>query len=354
MCSAVRRTKPTNLLREDKRDIQLDLIRVISMILVIGIHCAVKPFSASPMIQKSFIRFMFACNGMFYMLSGRFALSTKCNTKMEYKKYYINKVCSIVFPMVLVTFGVEFCKDIYKNGFSLNILQYLKHVYECIMTTNAQNHMWFMYPLIGMLLGAPFIAKMLDKMEDWELKLLFYIGIGWYIVRTYLTIDFNIGFSYSGWLLQDFALYFFAGYFCKRIVNEKNKKYWYILGIIGFLITIFGEKIFPVYQNPADISAAFLFYTIAMYLFIQYECKIKTNVSKNIISFLAKHSYAIYLIHGSIGLAIVHRVLKVDNEYIFFVGHMVVCLVVSTCCAMLMNYIVVFPLQKYVKKSMSN
>lgn len=263
-------TKPANLLEGNKRDIQLDLIRVISMILVIGVHCMKHPFSASPMLQNAFIRFMLACNGMFYMLSGRFALSTKCNTQKEYKNYYINKVCSIVFPMILVTFGIEISRDIYKNGFSLNIPRYLKMVYEFIMTKNAQTHMWFMYPLIGMLLSAPFIAKMLDKIEDWELKLLFAIGMGWYIASTFLTVDFNIGFSYSGWLLQDFALYFFAGYFCKRIVNEENKKYWYILGVIGFLITVFGDYIFPVYQNPTDISPAFLLYTINV-IYLRYK-----------------------------------------------------------------------------------
>lgn len=350
MFNKVFTTKITNSVDKNKRDIQLDLIRVISMILVIGVHCAKQPFSAYPMLQKTFIRFMLTCNGMFYMLSGRFALNTKCNTKQEYKKYYINKIVSVVFPMFLVTFGIEFLKDIYKNRFSLNILQYFKKVYECIMTTNAQGHMWFMYPLIGMLLGAPFLAKMLDRMEDWELKLLFSIGVGWYVVRAYFAIDFNIGFSYNCWFLQDFTLYFFAGYFCKRIINGNNKKYFYILGVIGFLITIFGENIFPTYQNSTDITPAFLFYTIALFLFIQYEFKIKTSISKNIIAFLAKHSYAIYLLHFTLGIVVVNKVVKVDNEYLYFGGHMIVCLITSLCFAMLMNYIVVFPIQKYIKK----
>lgn len=91
---------------------------------------------------------------------------------------------------------------------------------------------------------------------------------------------------------------------------------------------------------------------MAFYLFIQYECKIKSDIAKNIISFLAKHSYAVYLVHFSIGLAIVRRVVKVNNEFIYFLGHMVVCLAVSLLFAMLMNYIVVFPIQKYVKKRM--
>lgn len=338
---------------EKKRDIQLDMIRVIAMFFVIGVHCSRKPFSDNTLFQTGINNFLSSCNGMFFMLSGRFALSTKCNTKKDYANYYINKVCSVVFPMVFATAAIEIGRDIFRNGFSLNVLKYFKMLYEFIMNQNAQSHLWFMYPLIGMLLGAPFLAKMLDKMEDWELKLLFAIGIGWYTVSTYLTVDFNIGFSYSGWFLQEFVLYFFAGYFCKRIVNEANKKFWYVLGIAGFLITLFDTYIFPSCNHMEILTPAFLLFSIALYLLLQYECKIKSNVLEKIIGSIAKHSYAVYIVHLSMGLGTVRRIVKAENDGIYFLEHMVVGFAASLFFAMLMNYIVVFPVQRFVKKRIS-
>ena len=110
------------------------------------------------------------------------------------------------------------------------------------MVNNSATHLWFMYPLIGMLISTPFLAKMFQTMKDQEIEIFFLVAILWNIVSIYLTLDIGVGFSYSGWILSGYIIYYFAGYFCKRIINDNNKKIMYTLGIIGFIVSVFGRQ----------------------------------------------------------------------------------------------------------------
>ena len=88
---------------QKEKNVNLQLLRVISMFLVIGVHITPKPFGSIPTFQSAFSCFLLVCNGCFYMLSGRFALGKVFNEKDEYKEYYIKKAITIVFPYVLVS-----------------------------------------------------------------------------------------------------------------------------------------------------------------------------------------------------------------------------------------------------------
>ena len=164
--------------------------------------------------------------------------------KNGYRTYYLKKMIYILFPYILVTCILSLWEMI-NNQYTITFLFFIKHTYSSFMTANANIHLWFMYPLLGMLLSAPFLAKMLNHMEDREIKLLFAIGIIWGVVSIYFTWDIGFGFSYLGWILSGWMMHFFAGYFCERIINEKNRKILYIVGAIGFVITVLGTWLIP-------------------------------------------------------------------------------------------------------------
>ncbi|WP_276627783.1 hypothetical protein, partial [Sharpea azabuensis] len=70
-----------------KRLIQFDILRVMAMIFVIAIHVSVRPFVTNPYMKNMWYVLFLVCNGLFYMLSGKFNLrmicQIKCNTYDE-------------------------------------------------------------------------------------------------------------------------------------------------------------------------------------------------------------------------------------------------------------------------------
>lgn len=202
-----------------RRDVNYDLMRVVCMIFVIMIHTG-RSFIENTFFATIFSTILFSCNSIFYMLSGRFNLNKTFLGKESYKRYYWKKIVSIVWPYVFLTCVLNLW-DMYHNASWNSILLFLKISYAKLMHENSSIHLWFMYPLIGMLISTPFLACMLQKLSDWELNLLLVVSLMWNVVSIYLTVDVNIGFSYSGFMLSGWMLHFFAGYYCCRIVNPR-------------------------------------------------------------------------------------------------------------------------------------
>ena len=69
-----------------KRNINLDLIRVIAMIFVVMVHVNPRPWQSIPVINIAMGVILISCNSFFYMLSGELNLIQKfCNQKDYYK-----------------------------------------------------------------------------------------------------------------------------------------------------------------------------------------------------------------------------------------------------------------------------
>ena len=119
-------------------------------------------------------------------------------------------------------------------------------------------------------MSAPFWAKLVQNLTDWELKILIGIGLAWNFVSIYCVKDFGFTFPFSGWILGEYALYFVLGYAVDRIVTEKMKIKLYGLGILGYLISVLGRIYVPNFENATDLSVGFVGFTIACYLFIFY------------------------------------------------------------------------------------
>lgn len=128
---------------------------MICMFFVISIHTD-RSFIKNSVATTLFNTILCSCNGIFYMISGRFNLSKTFQGSSDYKIYYERKMVSILFPYVFVT-GLLNLWNIYNNHAWNGIVPWIKTSYESFMYTNASIHLWFMYPLIGMLISAPFL-----------------------------------------------------------------------------------------------------------------------------------------------------------------------------------------------------
>ncbi len=333
-----------------ERDVRYDVIRVVAMTFVIAVHVNPKPFNSIPWFKDVFDYIVYTCNGMFFMLSGLFNMKRDFSDKEEYKTYYKKKVISIFLPYVIMTF-LLYGYDFYQSGRAFELRLYIEETINQFTALNSEQHLWFMYSLIGLLMSAPFFSKMLHAMSDWEVKLLFWLSIGWNAVSIYLINDLGWNFHYGKWIMASWTIYFFLGYFHHRIINESNRKIWYISGTAGFLITVLWQYILPVENHSAtDFAPAYTFFVIGMYTFLLYEVKIPWNPVKKVIAFFAKHSFTVYLIHYLILEIIDQRFYMGHSAKVGFILTYAVCFVCSMLAAVIFDYVLEKLVQQPLKK----
>lgn len=285
-----------------ERSINYDYMRVLMSFFVMGIHTTPWPdcFINSRILYYGIRAFLFPCNGVFYMISGRFNLFKNFECKKDYINYYINRFVSIVVPYGAVTCLLVLLNIIITRQVC-NFNGYIYQCFEAFFSTNATKHFWFVCALIGILASAPFLSKMLKSMKDDELKVLFGVGIVWNIIAIYLVTDLGIGFGISGWFMWGWLFIFFLGYFCERIVNDRNIKLIYGLGILGFIVSVLGAIYLETFQYATDLSVGYIFYTMSCYLFLQRHIVINHRIIEYVLSpvikYMAKYSFTAYLIH---------------------------------------------------------
>ena len=81
------------VLQKSKRDAQYELIRVIANMLVLLVHIDLTYvysdsfFGTGSLVREIISAIFFSCNGLFFILSGKFAFNFD-ETKYSYKDYY--------------------------------------------------------------------------------------------------------------------------------------------------------------------------------------------------------------------------------------------------------------------------
>lgn len=204
-----------------------------------------------------------------------------------------------------------------------------------------------------MLLSTPFLSKMLAAMNDSEVKILFGVALIWNVVSIYLTADVGVSFQFSAWIFSGWIISFFAGYFVDRIVNDQNKKNLYLLGSVGFLVTVLGSWLIPEhYGNATSLAPAFVLFTMAAYVFLKKEIPIRNRAMKKFLRFASKHSFMEYLVHVHVYTHFTLKIMKVtpDSSVPAYVLALVLTVVISLFVAFLLDICLIQPLQKLLKK----
>lgn len=282
-----------------KRNTQADLVRVVAMFFVVCIHNHIA-FSDDRVVEIIKNTILYTCNGMFYMLSGRFNLRFTVgeNEKKSYVDYYFKKFVNIIIPYVLYTI-IYYLYSIRNTYTEMNIKGNIWGYVEAFVQKNISLYFWFMFPLIGMLVSAPFLARLVQKLSDYELKLFLLVGIIWEFVTVIVIQDcFKLQNYYSGWILGSWVFYFVLGYGCDRLIKKENQKFFVVLGMICGVLTILQGVFLPDRaHNLNDLSPIYTFVTIGMYIFLDRYCVIRNEKIGRVISVLSKYSFSIYLIH---------------------------------------------------------
>lgn len=335
-----------------ERNISLDLARVIAMIFVIAVHTTTKPFEYNFYVREFTYTLLLTCNPIFFMISGLLNLRKPFGSKEDILGFYGKKFVGIVFPFIVVGTLLYF-----HNTLSAGNTPSLLDFHRTFMHGFSTGHLWFVYALVGLLLSTPILAKAFQNMSSGELNVVFAVCLLWNFVCYYLSESFGIPFSYHTWVMSGWATAYFAGYYCSRVINEKNRKIVYLFGIIGFIVNLVSARLIPDYANGHDLAAPFLVFAFALYVFITNELKVKRDGTKKVITFLSKHSFTVYMLHilaldELTPLLIPNFTLEPLNvkKAVVFLMYIVITLVLCVAMAAVLDYLIIFPCQKLLLK----
>lgn len=276
-----------------KRDIKYEVIRVVAMVFVITIHQLDKFEFADPTQHNLLSLIFLTCNGLFFMLSGKFALNFDYSEKNCYKKYYFGKFVKIIIP-VLIYMAL---KQLYLMYFTFNVPITLKSFVKAYILSVTEGYIvteyWFVYYLIANLLVAPFLARIFKNLNTKECYLFFAICLICNALSVYphlIGITFAVPFYLSG-----MNIYFFLGSYIDKITQTKKQKILFIiLGIISYIVGFIQLQIGKA-VNIFDAAPTAVFVVCLMYILLRDH--VKVNRGSKIIYFLGKYSFSIYLIH---------------------------------------------------------
>lgn len=285
-----------------KRLTNWDLLRALSMFLVVVVHIAPQlgsfgNINASPIASTAAI----ICDPIFFCLSGYFAFKP---LKKTYKNYLIDKALSLLLP-IFVYAGLLYA---FKTATgSLQDTNYIRYTSDLV-----QGGWWFVPALIPCILVAPILSKMFDALDDRTCKIALFVTLGIYawgglssVAKSLLINSQHVTFAAAVSTLQSFIplsllggtyfTFFCVGYFIKRVsplLDKREVRLIKVTGILFFVLDVISAY-FGI--ERADPSYNWMIVTVAIFI-VTDRLTISSNVLSKAIEWSAKRSYSIYLL----------------------------------------------------------
>ena len=182
-------------MRRTDRIFSYDFVRVVALVMVIAVHSLPSNYLVQVVAQP----LLFCCNGIFFILSGHFALRERSGDSLG--SYYYRKIRGIIIPIVVYTGVITLWQR--KNELATASLGILKEWAKKLIETNATTHLWFVYTVFGFLLAAPFLAHFTARAGRRERRWFALLGIGYVtclFAGTCTHHDFSWQYPFGLWL----------------------------------------------------------------------------------------------------------------------------------------------------------
>lgn len=282
------------------------LLRILACIFVIIHHFDAVVVDASSQKGMAVVdNLTMVNNGLFFMLSGKFALEYfDGNVTAYYRKRFVK----IVVPYLVINCAINMM-----HGYTITeYISSLRHgeVYD-----------WFVYAVIGFYLAAPFFYYMFYDMKE-KYKLLFLLSIVVYIVMNTVNVYFGSVFYTAANPFFDTLSFFLIGYLIDNIVSLKRYK-WYFAGagIAAACISTYEIIYLPgVNASLYGLCITRICMCAAVYVLVCWSNSriIQDKNIQKIVKRLANLTYYVYLVHGLIQepYAALHSYIISKNPYI--------------------------------------
>ena len=293
-----------------KREIYSDILKIISIFLVVLIHVIATyrdKYFYTNVKYYTFLTFVDSFTRiavpMFFMITGTFMLSKKTE---KYSDFFKKRISKIFIPFFLISI-IYYIYECNKMGNSKNIISFI----TLFLNGGVKYHFWYMYAIIPIYLLIPYLQVLvqnLDRKKLLNLIILLFIFSNVFNTISLLTNRYEHGILTAFTLpnLISYINYLFLGYYLYKynLSNSKrNKIILFILSILCIgLMPIFDHYFINGYRNDEMLLAtSFLpiIPSIFSYIFVRDYFKDK-KISDKICSFISIISSCViyvYMLH---------------------------------------------------------
>lgn len=289
------------------RQSNLELLRIISMILIVMSHCdeifgLADLYSATTGVNKIITDWLHIGGqigvGCFILISGYFMIEQKITVK---------KILKLTGQVWFYTIGIWCAWSIYQiciiNNNWISCLKAAKWAFFPILTS----HYWFATAYVILMVLSPFFNKLIFSLNQNEYKNLLISVIVIFVILKGGMPNIIPGMS-DGRLMPVFIMYFIAGYIKRFRIEKKDNAQkhlliavvFYVLLFMSFyLITLLGVKL----DSMALINNRYFYRVLNSPLIVVicvelFLCMIESNISNNrIVNKIASCTFGVYLIH---------------------------------------------------------
>lgn len=343
--------------RLNVRNSAMELLRIISMIMIVFHHFAVHGgFSFGTTLSIPHLWYNFIIMGgkigvdIFVLISGYFLINN------DSKTFVVNKIIKFIGQVFFYSVGIfVVC------GLTGIIDWSIKSLIKATLPITF-SQWWFASTYFVLYLLHPYLNKLLRSIEKpIYQRFLLLLVVCWSIIPTFTTSSFQ---SNSLWWF--FTLYSIAGYIRLYGLNRKfTTKHYFLFYLISSALTYSSSIIFTVFGSKWDIFAKHITYfygqekltilSVSLCLFMCFAT-LKMNYHKWI-NMMASATFGVYLIHDN---NIIRKSLWIDwfrnaeyQDSLLLIPYsiLVVAAVYIVCTAvdLLRQYIVEIPCMKVVK-----
>ena len=321
----------------DNRMVWLDVVRCVAMLMVIGVHC-IDPFYISPTmrvipeythwaaIYGSLLR---PSVPLFVMMTGLLLLPVR---QQPLGTFYKKRIFRVLFPFLIWSvlysmfpwftgllglpkeiIGDFFC---YTQGHeSQSLIDSLKDVAMIPFNfSHKENHMWYIYLLIGLYLYLPVFSAWVEKASE-KAKLWFLLAWGVSTLLPYY-YQFVSPYVWGGCSWNSFnMLYYFAGFNGYLLLGHYLRNHDWSLNkillvgipmfLIGYVVTFFGfryvtalpeysEELLELFFTYCSLNVVMM--TVPVFLLMK-KVDVRSEKIKSLLANLTTCGFGIYMVH---------------------------------------------------------
>lgn len=200
------------------------LLRLLAMFFVVATHMklvfwtpeqAGDPLSAA--VSAALGTWLLSCNGLFFMLSGRFILEQYVKKAEAPLLFYRDRFFKIAVPAFLAAAFQFFY--LYRSLRGEVLLEFVRQ----LLGGKIIGYLWFLFPLFGFYLAVPFLGKLFHVLCTAELRLLFWLGFLYFALENAYQL-WRIDQLPNGWPFYGWLFYCVLGYLIDRLDMAEESK----------------------------------------------------------------------------------------------------------------------------------
>lgn len=297
---------------ENRRFYCFDVLRVIATFAVMVLHLSAQHWAGVDVSSRAWFAFNLYDSAVrwavpvFVMISGALFLGRDVSMETILRKNVLRIVAA--FAVWSAAYAV-IARIFY--GFSL--------VDTLIVFVQGHYHMWFLYMIVGLYLLIP-LLRCFTREEKLMRYFLLLAAVFAYLLPQLSTLFLFIEPAVSGLintilalthmeLPLGFTIYFVGGYYLSRRDFKRSEEgLLYLLGVAGFLFTVFASRKLSIVQSaPSELFYGYstinvLFMSAAVFVFARQHLGFPgmSEGALRVLCALSKYSFGAYLVHAMV------------------------------------------------------